>query len=294
MTRTRTRTIALLGHPVSHSISPRFQQAALDALGIDARYEAWDTAPEDLAITVEQLRSGDLLGANVTVPHKVAAMRLVDRPDAMAERVGALNTIIHRDGLLHATNTDVAGILNALRDAGVEAGGAEVVLIGAGGAARAVVVAMRGAGASRVTIANRTAANARALLQVGGPDLDMRYAPLDVEDAIFRRAVRGARIVVQSTSMGMLHGPAEGESPVPAELFAPGQVAFDLVYVPEETPFLRAAAAAGATTVGGLMMLVHQGAEAFRLWLRQEPPIEVMVRAAREALAERGRTSEAS
>ena len=287
MTRTRTRTIALLGHPVSHSISPRFQQAALDALGIDARYEAWDTAPEDLAITIERLRSGDLLGANVTVPHKVAAMRLIDRPDAMAERVGALNTIINRDGLLHATNTDVTGVLNALRDAGVEAGGAEVVLIGAGGAARAVVVAMRSAGASRVTIANRTAANARALLEVGGPDLDMRYAPLDAQDATFRHAVREAGIVIQSTSMGMLHGPAEGESPVPAELFAPGQVAFDLVYVPEETPFLRAAAAAGATTVGGLMMLIHQGAEAFRLWLRQEPPIEVMVRAAREALAER-------
>ncbi|MSQ30600.1 MAG: shikimate dehydrogenase [Dehalococcoidia bacterium] len=284
---TRTRTIALLGHPVSHSISPRFQQAALDALGIDARYEAWDTLPEDLAATVERLRSGDLLGANLTVPHKVAAMRLVDRPDAIVERVGALNTIINRDGLLHATNTDVVGVVNALRDAGVEAGGADIALIGAGGAARAVVVAMRAARAARITIVNRTPANAHALVEVGGPDLDMRYAPLDAQDATFRRAVSEARIVIQCTSMGMLHGPAEGESPVPAELFSPGQVAFDLIYVPEETPFLRAAAAAGATTVGGLMMLIHQGAEAFRLWLGQEPPIEVMVRAARQALAER-------
>ncbi|RLT39237.1 MAG: shikimate dehydrogenase, partial [Chloroflexi bacterium] len=279
-----TRTLALLGHPVAHSISPRFQQAALDALGIDARYEAWDTAPEDLAATIERFRSGDVLGGNVTVPHKVAAMRLIDRPDAMVERVGALNTIVNRSGLLHATNTDVAGITNALRDAGVEAGGAQVVLIGAGGAARAVVVAMRTAGAARVTVANRTEANAHALAEVGGPDLDMRYAPLDASDATFRRAVSGARIVIQSTSMGMLHGPAEGDTPVPAELFSPGQVAFDLVYVPEETPFLRAAASGGATTVGGLMMLIHQGAEAFRLWLGQEPPIDVMVRAARQAL----------
>ncbi|MFA7249160.1 MAG: shikimate dehydrogenase [Dehalococcoidia bacterium] len=282
-----TRTIALLGHPVSHSISPRFQQAALDALGVDARYEAWDTAPEDLPAAIERLRSGDLLGANVTVPHKVAAMRLVDRPDAMAERVGALNTIINREGLLHATNTDVAGIVNALREAGVDAAGRDVVLIGAGGAARAVVVAMRSAGAARLTIANRTIGNAQALAVVGGPALDMRYAPLDTEDPVYRRAVQGAQIVIQSTSMGMLHGPAEGTTPVPAELFSPGQVAFDLVYVPEETPFLRAAAAAGATTVGGLMMLIHQGAEAFRLWLGQDPPIEVMVRAARQALAER-------
>ena len=272
---------------MSHSISPRFQQAALDALGIDVRYKAWDTPPEQLASTIERLRSGDLLGANVTVPHKVAAMRYIDRPDAMVERVGALNTIINRDGLLHATNTDVAGVTNALREAGVEARGADVVLIGAGGAARAVIVAMRSAGAARLTIVNRTAANAHALVEVGGLDLDMRYAPLDVEDATFRRAIREARIVIQGTSMGMLHGPAEGETPVPADLFSPGQVAFDLVYVPEETPFLRAAAAGGATTVGGLMMLIHQGAEAFRLWLGVDPPIEVMVKAARAALAER-------
>ncbi len=282
------RTIALLGHPVAHSISPRFQQAALDALGISARYEAWDTVPEDLPAAIERFRSGDVLGGNVTVPHKVAAMRLVDRPDAMVERVGALNTIINRAGLLHATNTDVAGITNALREAGVEAGGADIVLIGAGGAARAVVVAMRSAGAARITIANRTAANAHALAVIGGSDLDMRYVPLDEDDAAFRLAVSRARIVIQSTSMGMLHGPAEGVSPVPAAWFSPGQVAFDLVYVPEETPFLRAAASAGATTVGGLMMLIHQGAEAFRLWLGQEPPVEIMVRAARQALAERG------
>ena len=282
-----TRTLCLLGHPVAHSISPRFQQAALDALGIDAKYEAWDTAPEDLPATIERIRSGDVIGCNVTVPHKVAAMRLVDRPDAMVERVGALNTIVNRDGLLFATNTDVAGITGALKEAGVEAGGKDVVLLGAGGAARAVVVAMRTAGAKRVTIANRTEANAHALASVGGPDLDMRYAPLDANDATFRRAVSEAHIVIQGTSMGMLQGPDEAGTPVPGDLFSPGQVAFDLVYVPEETPFLKAAAAAGATTVGGLMMLIHQGAEAFRLWLGQEPPIDVMVAAARQALAER-------
>ena len=279
-----TRTITLLGHPVAHSISPRFQQAALDALGIDARYEAWDIEPEDLPSAIERLRSGDLLGANVTVPHKVAAMRLVDHPDALAERVGALNTIINRDGILHATNTDVAGIQRALATAGVDVAGADVVLLGAGGAARAVVVAMREAGVRRLTIANRTPANALALAEVAGDGIDTRYAPLDAADGSFRRAVREARVVVQSTSIGMRHGPAEAETPVPADLFVAGQVAFDLVYVPEETPFLRAAAEAGATPVGGLNMLIGQGAEAFRLWTGQEPPIEVMLAAARQAL----------
>ena len=282
-----TKRIALLGHPVAHSISPAFQQAALDACAIDARYEAWDTSPEDLRIAVARLRSGDLMGANVTVPHKVEAMRLVDRPDALAERVGALNTIVHRNGLLEATNTDVTGILRALESAEVEVRGAEVLLIGAGGAARAVVVAMRHAGAARIVIANRTPGRAAALASLGGEDLDLRYAPLDIADATFRGAANRARIIVQSTSLGMRHGPDERANPVPAELMHPGQVAFDLVYVPEETPFLRAAAEAGARPVGGLAMLVHQGAEAFRLWTGAPPPLDVMFEAAREALAAR-------
>jgi len=144
-----TSTIALLGHPVSHSISPRFQQAALDALGIDARYEAWDTPPEDLPSALERLRSRDLLGANVTVPLKQEALRLIDRPDALAERIGAVNTIVNAGGVLEATNTDVAGVLRSLEDGGVDLAGANVVLIGAGGAARAIVVAMREGGAAR-------------------------------------------------------------------------------------------------------------------------------------------------
>ena len=282
-----TKRIALLGHPVAHSISPAFQQAALDACGIDARYEGWDTPPEDLRIAVERLRSGDLLGANITVPHKVAAMRLVDRPDALAERVGALNTIVRRNGLLEATNTDVTGILRALESAEVDVRGAEVLLVGAGGAARAVVVAMRHAGAARVVIANRTPERAAALASLGGSDLDLRYVPLDADDATFRGAASRARVIVQSTSLGMRHGPDEGANPVPGDLMHPGQVAFDLVYVPEETPFLRAAAQAGARPVGGLAMLVHQGAEAFRLWTGVEPPLEVMFEAARAALAAR-------
>lgn len=280
-----TKRIALLGHPVAHSISPAFQQAALDACAIDARYEGWDTRPEELQIAIERLRSGDLLGANVTVPHKVAAMRFIDRPDALAERVGALNTIVHRNGLLEATNTDVTGVLRALASAGVEVRGAEILLVGAGGAARAVVVAMRQAGAARVVIANRTPERAAALVSLGGADLDLRYAPLDPGDATFRAAAGRARVIVQSTSLGMRHGPDEDANPVPGDLMHPGQVAFDLVYVPEETPFLRAAAAAGARPVGGLAMLVHQGAEAFRLWTGVEPPLDVMFEAARAALA---------
>lgn len=283
------RRIALLGHPVAHSISPRFQQAALDALGIDATYEAWDTAPEDVAIAVERLRSGDLLGANVTVPHKVAVMRLVDRPDALAERVGAVNTVVNRHGVLEATNTDVAGILRTFEGAGVPVEGKQVALLGAGGAARAVVVAMRQAGAARVTVVNRTQARAEELAPLAGDELDLRFAPLDESDATLRSTLRNADIVVQSTSVGMRHGPGEGASPVPAGSIGAGQVAFDLVYVPEETPFLRDAASNGAVAIGGLDMLIHQGAAAFQLWTGMDAPLEVMFHAARAALAERER-----
>ena len=279
-----TSIIALIGHPVAHSISPAFQQAALDAVGVDARYEAWDTPEESLEATADRLRSEAVLGANVTVPHKVAMMRLIDEQDALVERVGAVNTIVRREGVLHATNTDVTGILHALADAGVPREGRRVLLLGAGGAARAVVTAMREARAASIVVANRTIEHARALEVVAGEDLPFAVCPLDPGSDELQRAMGEAELVVHSTSLGMRHGPDEAATPVPARLFRPGQVAFDLVYVPERTPFIEAAERGGAQTVGGLAMLVHQGAAAFRLWTGLEPPIEVMFRAARDAL----------
>jgi len=282
-----TQTAVLLGHPVAHSLSPRFQQAAFDALGIDARYEAWDVTPEELPRTVERLRSATMLGANVTIPHKVAMLYLADRLDAAAERVGAVNTIVRRDGLLHATNTDVPGIERALAEAGVQLRGQSILLLGAGGAARAVVAAMRAAGAARIVVANRSRVNAEALRAVAGVDLPFAICPLDPASSQLQEAMGQASVVIHSTPLGMRHGPDEAATPVPAELFQHGQVAFDLVYVPERTPFLRAAEQAGARTIGGLAMLIHQGAESFRLWTGLEPPLEVMFRAARGALAQR-------
>jgi shikimate dehydrogenase len=284
-----TQTIALLGHPVAHSISPRFQQAALDAAGVDARYEAWDVEPADLAIAIERLRSSSVLGANVTIPYKEAVARMVEQPDALVERMGAANTIVRRNGTLHATNTDVIGILRSLEGAGVDVRGKNVVLLGAGGAARAVVVAMRRAGAARLTIANRTEERARVVARLGGDELATAVVPLDADAPALRAAVREAALVINATPLGMLHGPDADATPLPSDAFVRNQVAFDLVYVPERTPFLAAAEDAGARPVGGLAMLVHQGAESFRLWTGKEAPLEVMFAAAREALSERAR-----
>ena len=282
-----TATIALLGHPVSHSISPPMQQAALDALGFDARYEAWDVSPGDIPRAVERLRAEGVLGANVTVPHKVELLRRADEVDALAAQVGAVNTIVPRDGLLHGSNTDVAGVRRTLADAGVEVAGSEVVLIGAGGAARAVVVAMAAAGASMLTIANRTAANAEPLAALATGGMEVRIAALDQASPELRAALERARLVIHSTTLGMRDGPDEMATPIPAELFTAGQAALDLVYIPERTPFLGAAEAAGAQPIGGLGMLVYQGAESFRMWTGLEPPTEVMFAAARAALAAR-------
>ena len=279
-----TQTIALLGHPVSHSISPAFQQAAFDALGIDARYEAWETPAADLQTAVEQLRSRSALGANVTVPHKVAVLRLIDELDGTVEFVGAANTIVNRDGRLHSTNTDIIGILSALAGVDADLAGTNVVILGAGGAARAAVVAMRQAGVARVTIANRTEVRAEALVSLGGSDLDVRTCPLDTASERLRVSVAAARLVIQTTSLGMRHGPDKAATPIPARMMHAGQLAFDLVYTPERTPFLEAAEQAGAQTLGGLAMLIHQGAAAFRLWTGQEPPLTVMFDAARAAL----------
>jgi shikimate dehydrogenase len=284
-----TDIIALLGHPVSHSISPRFQQAALDACGVDARYEAWDVDAADLPIAMERLRSGSLLGANVTIPHKEAAARMVDRPDALVERMGAVNTIVNRSGVLHATNTDVIGILRSLESADVDVRQRNVVLLGAGGAARAVVIAMRRAGAAHLTIANRTEERARTIAALAGDGLTVTVVTLDPYATELCEAVRHAALVVNATSLGMLHGPDPDATPLPRDVFAAGQAAFDLVYVPEQTPFLAAAEAAGALPIGGLGMLVHQGAESFRLWTDKDAPLDVMFAAAREALGERAR-----
>ncbi len=279
-----TATIALIGHPVAHSISPALQQAALDALGVDARYEAWDVLPGELAPVVERLRSAAVLGANVTVPHKLEMLRLADRQDAIAERVGAANTIVRRGSELHATNTDVVGVLRALEDADVAIAGLEAVLIGAGGAARAVVAALRMGGARVVTVANRTSGRADELRPVAGEELELRSCPLDPSSEALRLAMTRAALVIHSTPLGMRHGPDEAATPLPAAFFVPGQAAFDLVYTPERTPFLQAAEAAGARPIGGLGMLVHQGAESFRLWTGLEPPLQVMFEAARAAL----------
>ena len=281
--------VGIFGYPLGHSISPAFQQAAFDHIGLDARYEAWETPPGALAKAVSCLRRDGYLGANVTVPHKEAVRDHMDELDPWAEAIGAVNTIVSHEGRLVGFNTDAHGFVEALRcEARFDARGKRVVLIGAGGAARAVAFGLAREGVASLVIANRTPARAEALA-AELRDSVAEVAALDLASSSLGERIASADLIVNATSVGMQGGPAEGRSPVADGLIPPTCVVHDMVYNPEATPLLKMAKDAGAHIVGGLPMLVHQGAAAFEHWTGKDAPIDVMFSAARRALAANAR-----
>ncbi len=279
-----TRLAGIFGYPIRHSISPAMHNAAFERAGIDAVYEPWETRPGDLADGVASLRSERYLGANVTVPHKQAVMPHLDHIDDLATRIGAVNTISNQNGLLTGSNTDALGFIESLRvEAGATVTGFNIALIGAGGAARAAAYALADAGVGALAIANRTVERAESLAdEIRGTGTGA--SAYSVADSDFRAFCERADLIVNSTSVGMLHGPAEGESPIPADVISPGCIVYDMVYNPPLTPLLMDAEKVGARIVGGLPMLVYQGAAAWSLWTGRDAPVEVMFTAAQEAL----------
>jgi shikimate dehydrogenase len=271
-----TKRLGIFGYPLHHSLSPLFQQAALDAMGIDAKFEGWPTPPEKFAEAVEGLRADDYLGCCITQPHKEAALELVDELDPAAEAIGAVNTIVNTNGRLKGYNTDAPGFIRGLREStGLEPQGKSALVLGAGGAARGIVYALREAGVTRMAIANRTEERAQVLAN----DMSRaRFRPdamsLNVDK--LANVAPYADLIVNATSMGMRDGSAMKESPIPPELISGNSVCYDAVYVPPMTPFLEAAEDAGATIAGGLSMLIYQGAEGFKLWTGQDAPVDVM------------------
>ncbi|MEE8346530.1 MAG: shikimate dehydrogenase [Dehalococcoidia bacterium] len=281
-----TKYVGVIGYPLKESLSPAFQQAAFDHLGLDVRYEAWPTPPDRLAETVDGLRAPDRLGANVTIPHKEAVLPLLDDIDELSRRVGAVNTIVNRDGRLYGHNTDVGGFLGALREDGrFDPAGARVLVAGAGGVARAVAVALIKAEAGSVTFINPPFPLAAKLVEDMTPHAGRTelHALPDVY-ASWVAAARGCRLLINCTPVGMAGTQEEKDSPVSIELIPSGALVFDLVYNPVKTPLMIAAEKRGARVVGGLHMLVYQGAESFRLWTGAEAPRDVMRKAARAAL----------
>jgi shikimate dehydrogenase len=279
-----TKLVGLIGYRLKHSISPIFQQAAFDYLGLDIRYEVWETAKDELPEVVKGIRDASKLGANVTIPYKEAALPLLDDVDSDARRIGAVNTIVNRGDKLIGYNTDSSGFLKALlEDGGFSPRNKRAVLLGAGGAARAVGFALVGVGVKSLVILNRTQSRGEALawdLKVS----DTEVVALSWKDGKTLTALAECNLLVNCTSVGMKDSAGEGRSPIGIGLIPKRALVYDVVYNPIETPLISAAKKAGARTLGGLPMLVYQGAASFELWTGKSAPIDMMMRVAKRAL----------
>ena len=283
-----TKRVVLIGHPVSHSLSGAMQQAAFDELGVDAAYELWDRPPIQLPDTIEELRSDDFLGANVTIPHKERVVPLVDRLTEEAHATGAVNTITKEGKRLVGHNTDVPGFKVALdRLVGKQKMPRNAVVLGAGGGARAVVYGLITEGFQRIVVFNRHLHRAEGMVKhFGRSAAHMELRAMPWHESIIEAELAKAKVLVNATSIGL----TSDESPVPAEILPPDLLTLDLIY--NRTKLLRDAEAAGNTVSDGELMLLHQGAAAFTLWTGKPAPLELMQRKLAEARAGGVRSAE--
>jgi shikimate dehydrogenase len=269
----KTKVCGLIGDPVEHTMSPAMHNAAFEKTGLDYVYLPFHVKPEQLPRAVEGLRALNVKGFNVTIPHKVAVIPLLDSLDPLAEKIGAVNTVVNDAGRLRGYNTDAEGFLRALVENGIKPGRKKVVILGAGGASRAIsyILAEKGA---RLTILNRQqeldwAEDIAELIKE-----DFKRDVIVLELGHIGEVMDGVDVLVNATSVGM--SPAGDKSPVPAALLKKVPAVFDIVYNPIRTKLCRDAAAAGAKIISGVDMLAWQGALAFEKWTGQAAPVELM------------------
>lgn len=279
-----TRVVGVIGDPVSHSLSPAMHNAAFKALGLNWVYVAWHVVPEGVEAAVNAVRGLCLPGMNVTVPHKKAVIKFLDELSPAAKAVGAVNTIVNRGGQLYGDNTDVYGILQAIRvGAKMDSVPPVVVVLGAGGAARGIVYALTTLPEVKsIRILNRTLANAEELAREFGTTSSVTAFGLEPHAA--RHALDGCGLLINATNLG--RGKLANISPLPDawNCIPPRIVCIDSNYSPATTRLMEQVVAAGGVTFNGLDMLVHQGARAFELWTGMMPPVEVMRAAANARL----------
>ncbi len=278
--------MGLIGDPVGHSLSPLLHNAAFSALGLDWVYVAFEVPPEEVPAAIGGVRALGIDGLSVTMPHKAAVAELMDRLTPTARRLGAVNTVVRRGGRLEGETTDGEGLLAALRiDEGWEPAGRRCLLLGTGGAARAVALALGDAGVGELIVAGRRAEQAREVAGLAGGA--GRVGAVDQADR--------AEVIINATPVGMagvaslpgVAGPPELPFDLEPTRLGPSQLVVDLVYAPAVTPLLAAARAQGARGVNGLGMLIHQAALQFRLWTSEDAPLDAMSAAAMSALARR-------
>jgi shikimate dehydrogenase len=275
----KTQICALIGDPVEHTMSPAMHNAAFKKLGLDFLYLPFRVKPEQLRQAVDGLRDLNVRGFNVTIPHKVSVIPLLDSLDPLAEKIGAVNTVVNDGGTLKGYNTDGEGFLRALLDKGIKPAGKNIIILGAGGASRAISFVLAGEGAM-LTVLNRkleldwAEEIARLIRKELGKDIKVG----ELNPSTLSPALAKADVLVNATSVGM--SPNSRGSPVPARLLKRRLVVFDIVYNPLETRLIKEAKAAGAKVIGGVDMLAWQGALAFEKWTGRVAPAELMRREA--------------
>lgn len=268
--------LGIFGWPVAHSKSPQMHEAAARALGIDLRYERFEVAPGDLAEAVRRKHDAAIDGYNVTVPHKQAIMRLIDEVAPAAQAIGAINTVVRVDGRYVGHNTDAPGLVRSLQEAGVQVGSSRVVVLGAGGAARAAVVGLSHAGADEIVVLSRRPEQSESLIEslMTQVECSLEAAPLSEASWYFETAT----LLVQATSATLESNPGalDFAAALPIDTLPANAAVVDVVYEPLKTSVLSAAEDRGLSIIDGLGMLLHQGAIAFEMWTGFEPPLAVM------------------
>jgi shikimate dehydrogenase len=278
--------LGVFGDPVAHSLSPQMQNAALKTCKIDMQYARFQISPDELQSALDLIRELNFIGVNLTTPHKIAASKLMDEIDDNMRRIGAINTVKIDNAKLRGYNTDGKGFARAVRqEFAVDLRDLRVMVLGTGGAARAIALQCARENCERLVIANRTFATAQKLSEelreyfagprVLGPVPRLQAIPW--EEAAIRFQTAHLDLIVNATSLGLNRS---DPSPIPARLLAPHLMVYDTVYGEGRTPFVSAAMEAGARAAKGLAMLLYQGALAFEIWFEREAPIETM----REAL----------
>jgi len=277
----RTRVYALIGDPVEHSLSPTIQNAAFRHLNMDCIYLAFRVRANDLKQAISGIRALGICGVNVTMPHKINVIPYLDHIDEEAKSIGAINTILNKDGELLGYNTDGVGALNALKSNKINLAGKKIVILGAGGASKAITFTFAKE-VGKIIILNRTLEKAEKLAgevySTLGREVEAKALSMDN----LKYELEETDVLINATSVGM--APKDDDSPVSRRLLRSDLVVFDLVYNPFETRLLREAKAIGAKTIDGLTMLVHQGAASYEIWIGRKAPINIMIEAAKEKI----------
>lgn len=269
----KTRIVTLIGNPVEHSMSPKMHTAAFKKIGMDAIYIATKVEGDKVEDAVKGIRALNFLGANVTIPHKVATMEFVDEVNPIARDIGAINTIINEGGYLRATNTDGLGFMRSLKEANISLKNERVVMMGAGGVARAIAFVLLSE-IKELLLTDIKKEVAKKLLSKLQNSFGDKVIYFENTKKELKQAVEGARALLNCTPVGM--APQSDKTPAPSEYLRSDLIVFDAVYNPLETLLIKNAKALGAPTITGVKMFLYQGVEAFERWTKKKAPADLM------------------